>query len=162
MEYTLTFLTHDKFDFSNAQQGKLLGFIGIVSTVIQGGYVRRVKSRSGSRDKALVAQGMAGCALGLLSIAICAFKAEATGYSAPSWWLWAGSFGFAQGMAPKDTGKRLGDFRSAGQIGRALGPMLRAAVCYLIGAIAVAAITTVFVSTIPSTITRGAAKAKTS
>ncbi|KAJ1954638.1 hypothetical protein EC988_002326 [Linderina pennispora] len=189
MEYTLTFLTHDKFDFSNAQQGKLLGFIGIVSTVIQGGYVRRVKSRSGSRDKALVAQGMAGCALGLLSIAICAFKAETTGYSAPSWWLWAGSFGFAvasatvvnclnsmvslagsQGMAPKDTGKRLGDFRSAGQIGRALGPMFAcsvywlsgAAVCYLIGAIAVAAITTVFVSTIPSTITRGAAKAKTS
>ncbi|ORX65667.1 MFS general substrate transporter [Linderina pennispora] len=161
MEYTLTFLTHDKFDFSNAQQGKLLWLH------------RHCRA---SRDKALVAQGMAGCALGLLSIAICAFKAEATGYSAPSWWLWAGSFGFAvasatvvnclnsmvslagsQGMAPKDTGKRLGDFRSAGQIGRALGPMFAcsvywlsgAAVCYLIGAIAVAAITTVFVSTIP-------------
>ncbi|KAJ1950740.1 hypothetical protein FBU59_000539 [Linderina macrospora] len=188
MEYTLTFLTHDKFNFSNAQQGKLLGFIGIASTLIQGGYVRRVKSKAGNRDKALVAQGMAGCALGLFSTAICAFKAETTGYSTPSWWLWVGSFGFAiasatvvnclnsmvslagsQGVALKDTGKRLGDFRSAGQIGRALGPMFAcsvywlsgATVCYLTGAIAVVVITAVFVSTIPSAITQPAAKAKT-
>ncbi|KAJ1727309.1 hypothetical protein LPJ61_004640, partial [Coemansia biformis] len=53
MEYTLTFLTHDRFGFTNAQQGKLLGFIGITSTILQGGWVRRIKGQSAHRDKGL-------------------------------------------------------------------------------------------------------------
>ncbi|KAJ2008145.1 hypothetical protein GGI04_000191 [Coemansia thaxteri] len=179
MEYTLTFLTHDKFNFTNMQQGRLLGFIGITSTILQGGYVRRVKGRSGSQgDKALVTQGMVGCTLGLLSIAICCFNAKDDG---PSWWLWAGAVGFAVASATvvnclnsmvslagdspgesraggTDTGRRLGDFRSAGQIGRALGPVFAcsvywlagATVCYIVGAVAVAAITLTFVTGIPA------------
>ncbi|KAI7827714.1 major facilitator superfamily domain-containing protein [Kickxella alabastrina] len=166
MEYTLTFLTHDRFNFSNAQQGKLLGFIGITSTLLQGGYVRR--------RQILVAQGMAGCTLGLLSIALCCIKADAKDMLRPSWWLWAGALGFAVASATVvnclnsmvslvgaddgSTGRRLGDFRSAGQIGRALGPMFSctlywlagASTCYMVGAVAVAAITLAFVSVIPA------------
>ncbi|CAO3668175.1 unnamed protein product, partial [Umbelopsis vinacea] len=41
MEFTLVFLTFDVFDYTHMQQGKLLGFIGIMSSLIQGGYVRR-------------------------------------------------------------------------------------------------------------------------
>ncbi|KAJ1819300.1 hypothetical protein LPJ60_003849 [Coemansia sp. RSA 2675] len=178
MEYTLTFLTHDKFNFSNMQQGRLLGFIGITSTLLQGGYVRRVKGRAAGRgDKSLVAQGMVGCTLGLLSIALCCLSADKIGDGNPSWWLWAGAVGFAvasatvvnclnsmvslvgASQAPGDTGRRLGDFRSAGQIGRALGPVFAcsvywlsgAAVCYLVGAVAVSVITLVFVVAIPAT-----------
>ncbi|KAJ2783607.1 hypothetical protein GGI15_002522 [Coemansia interrupta] len=181
MEYTLTFLTHDKFNFSNAQQGKLLGFIGIVSTLLQGGYVRRVKGKSAHRDKSLVAQGMAGCAVGLLSIAMCCINADSKGEAAgqPSWWLWAGALGFAVASATvvnclnsmvslvgaaadgsaSSTGRKLGDFRSAGQIGRALGPMFAcslywlsgAASCYIVGTAAVAVITLTFVASIPAT-----------
>ncbi|KAI8325746.1 MFS general substrate transporter [Martensiomyces pterosporus] len=195
MEYTLTFLTHDKFDFSNAQQGKLLGFIGITSTLLQGGYVRRIKSKSAvNRDKSLVAQGMVGCAIGLLCIAICSYKAdravaaEGGGYATPSWWLWAGSLGFAMASATvvnclssmvslvggprsgSDTGKRLGDFRSAGQIGRALGPMFAcsvywisgAAACYFVGTVAVVIITGVFIATIPASTTTAQSAKKTS
>ncbi|KAJ1901063.1 hypothetical protein LPJ66_001033 [Kickxella alabastrina] len=174
MEYTLTFLTHDRFNFSNAQQGKLLGFIGITSTLLQGGYVRRVKGKSAHRDKSLVAQGMAGCTLGLLSITLCCIKADAKDVSRPSWWLWAGALGFSVASATVvnclnsmvslvgadngSTGRRLGDFRSAGQIGRALGPMFSctlywlagASTCYMVGAVAVAAITLAFVSVIPA------------
>ncbi|KAJ2840119.1 hypothetical protein FBU31_000570, partial [Coemansia sp. 'formosensis'] len=183
MEYTLTFLTHDKFNFSNMQQGRLLGFIGITSTLLQGGYVRRVKGKySGRGDKSLVTQGMVGCTLGLLSIALCCISADKSSDSSPSWWLWAGAVGFAvasatvvnclnsmvslagahqQTHAAGDTGKRLGDFRSAGQIGRALGPVFAcsvywlsgAAVCYLVGAVAVSVITVVFVAAIPATTT---------
>ena len=36
MEFTLTFLTFDQFDFTHVQQGKLLGFIGICSAFLQG------------------------------------------------------------------------------------------------------------------------------
>ncbi|KAJ2811352.1 hypothetical protein H4S07_002115 [Coemansia furcata] len=183
MEYTLTFLTHDKFNFSNMQQGRLLGFIGIMSTILQGGYVRRVKGRSSGRgDKSLVTQGMVGCTLGLLSIALCCISADKSSDTSPSWWLWAGAVGFAvasatvvnclnsmvslagahqQTQAAGDTGKRLGDFRSAGQIGRALGPVFAcsvywlsgAAVCYLVGAVAVSVITVVFVAAIPAATT---------
>ncbi|KAJ2803271.1 hypothetical protein H4R20_002959, partial [Coemansia guatemalensis] len=139
MEYTLTFLTHDLFHFTNAQQGKLLGFIGISSTLLQGGWVRRIKGKSAHRDKSLVARGMVSCALGLLCIARCCV--DGTKDSSPSWWLWAGALGFAVASATvvnclnsmvslvrasdasdEDTGRRLGNFRSAGQIGRALGP----------------------------------------
>ncbi|KAJ2741984.1 hypothetical protein GGI20_004799 [Coemansia sp. BCRC 34301] len=179
MEYTLTFLTHDKFSFSNMQQGRLLGFIGITSTILQGGYVRRVKGKSAGRgDKSLVMQGMVGCTLGLLSIALCCISADKSGSNNPSWWLWSGAMGFAVAsatvvnclnsmvslagasqQAAADTGKRLGDFRSAGQIGRALGPVFAcsvywlsgAAVCYLVGAVAVSVITMVFVAAIPAT-----------
>ncbi|KAJ2704419.1 hypothetical protein FB645_003271 [Coemansia sp. IMI 203386] len=182
MEYTLTFLTHDKFDFTNLQQGKLLGFIGIASTLLQGGYVRRVKGKSAHRDKSLVAQGMLGCTIGLLSIAFCCVthdksvdKPDAHG-TKPSMWLWIGALGFAMasatvvnclnsmvslvGVADRDTGRRLGDFRSAGQIGRALGPMFAcslywlsgATTCYLVGAVAVSVITLIFVALVPADI----------
>ncbi|KAJ1892151.1 hypothetical protein LPJ71_007494, partial [Coemansia sp. S17] len=144
-----------------------------------GGYVRRVKGKSAGRgDKSLVAQGMVGCTLGLLSIALCCISADKSSDGNPSWWLWAGAVGFAVASATVvnclnsmvslagasqqvagDTGKRLGDFRSAGQIGRALGPVFAcsvywlsgAAVCYLVGAVAVSVITLVFVAAIPVT-----------
>ncbi|KAJ2356791.1 hypothetical protein GGF43_001853 [Coemansia sp. RSA 2618] len=172
MEYTLTFLTHDKFQFTNAQQGKLLGFIGITSTLLQGGWVRRIKGKSAHRDKGLVARGMVCCALGLLCIAHCSRNTQASA-NAPSWTLWAGALGFAVASATvvnclnsmvslatrdRETGRRLGDFRSFGQIGRALGPvfacsvywLLGPATCYLIGAMAVAVISAVFIALVPT------------
>ncbi|KAJ1664103.1 hypothetical protein IW140_004317 [Coemansia sp. RSA 1813] len=177
MEYTLTFLTHDKFGFTNAQQGKLLGLIGITSTIIQGGYVRRIKSVGKTRDKSLVSQGMIGCAFGLFCIAFCCLKIQANDANAESW-LWAGALGLALASATVvnclnslvslvasssgqggDIGRRLGDFRSAGQIGRALGPMfacsvywlLGASTCYMAGAGAVTLIALVFIATVPTT-----------
>ncbi|KAJ2391780.1 hypothetical protein GGI23_005349 [Coemansia sp. RSA 2559] len=178
MEYTLTFLTHDKFGFTNAQQGKLLGFVGITSTLIQGGYVRRIKNKPSkkTRDKSLVSQGMVGCAFGLFSIAFCCLKIEANDANA-EWWLWCGAIGLALASATvvnclnslvslvanrsgggSDIGRRLGDFRSAGQIGRALGPMFAcsvywlsgAATCYMAGAAAVSLIALLFIVTVPA------------
>ncbi|KAJ2524252.1 hypothetical protein GGI11_000951 [Coemansia sp. RSA 2049] len=198
MEYTLTFLTHDKFGFTNAQQGRLLGFIGIASTLIQGGYVRRVKRKSQgepmpdgqkklrtqarTRDKALVSQGMVGCAAGLFCIALCCIRTDQTKHGAASAaaqrWLWAGALGLAlasatvvnclnslvslvantTGSSGSDIGRRLGDFRSAGQIGRALGPMFACSVywlsgastCYMVGSVAVLLVSLVFIATVPA------------
>lgn len=43
LEYTLTFLTHLRFNYNAAQQGKMLLFIGLLMAFFQGGLVRRVK-----------------------------------------------------------------------------------------------------------------------
>ncbi|KAJ2767899.1 hypothetical protein IWQ57_003764 [Coemansia nantahalensis] len=182
MEYTLTFLTHDRFGFSNMQQGKLLGFIGVVSTLLQGGWVRRVKGRSERRDRGLVATGMVACALGLLCVALCCTTPSAPGASPPLL-LWAGALGFAVASATvvnclnsivslvcsrADTGSRLGDFRSSGQIGRALGPVFACSVywllgpstCYFFGAAALAAVSAAFVAIVPATPVVGASPKK--
>jgi hypothetical protein len=67
MEFTLTFLTFHLLDFSHMQQGALLGYIGILSSLIQGGYVRRKANIVG--EKQMVLQGMAAAAIGLGCIA---------------------------------------------------------------------------------------------
>ncbi|EMP35550.1 Major facilitator superfamily domain-containing protein 10 [Chelonia mydas] len=44
LEYTLSFLTHQRFQFSIVmQQGKMFFFIGMTMAVIQGGYTRRIR-----------------------------------------------------------------------------------------------------------------------
>lgn len=43
LEFTLSFLVHNKFNYDSIQQGKMFLFIGICMTLIQGGYVRRIK-----------------------------------------------------------------------------------------------------------------------
>nr|XP_033806373.1 major facilitator superfamily domain-containing protein 10 isoform X2 [Geotrypetes seraphini] len=46
LEYTISFLTHQRFQFTRMQQGKMFFFIGITMAVIQGGYARRIKPGS--------------------------------------------------------------------------------------------------------------------
>ncbi|XP_033828596.1 major facilitator superfamily domain-containing protein 10 [Periophthalmus magnuspinnatus] len=43
LEFTLSFLTHQRFNFTSMQQGKMFFFIGVVMALIQGGYARRIK-----------------------------------------------------------------------------------------------------------------------
>ncbi|KAG0235388.1 hypothetical protein BGW42_005367 [Actinomortierella wolfii] len=68
MEFTLTFLTFHLFDFSHMQQGALLGYIGILSSLIQGGYVRRKAHKVG--EKRMAVQGIWAAAIGLGCIAL--------------------------------------------------------------------------------------------
>ena len=44
MEYALSFLVHDRLAFSRSDQGKMYCFVGIVMVLLQGGFVRRMKS----------------------------------------------------------------------------------------------------------------------
>lgn len=43
LEFTLSFLTHQRFKFTSMQQGKMFFFIGMIMAMIQGGYARRIK-----------------------------------------------------------------------------------------------------------------------
>ena len=55
LEFTLTFLTHLRFNFTSMDQGKMFLFIGILMAVVQGGYVRRIPP---GKEKAMVLRGL--------------------------------------------------------------------------------------------------------
>jgi len=161
VEFTLTFLTFDLFDWNNTQNGKLIGSIGIVSAALQGGYVRRALSRVG--ELKMARRGTFSCAVGLLLLAlvphftlsrpglafrllqaaaVCMAFTSATVVNS----LTAHAslqcddeepdFAAAEGGGerPVETtfarrpelakGQALGRFRSSGQLGRAIGPLL--------------------------------------
>lgn len=42
LEYSLSFLTHNRFHYTRMQQGKMYFFVGLIMAAVQGGYVHRV------------------------------------------------------------------------------------------------------------------------
>ncbi|RKP14224.1 major facilitator superfamily domain-containing protein [Piptocephalis cylindrospora] len=164
MEFTLTFLTFDAHGFTHGQQGALLCYMGILSALLQGGYVRRVAGKRVS-ERSLALQGIVSCTLGLLALAL-----SASTSLGGARWLWVGVTGVsvasatvvnafnalasassssAKGPAQdgeEKTGEVLGKIRSTGQLGRAFGPLLACGlywslgpiVCYTLGAILMA------------------------
>ncbi|GAA6010640.1 hypothetical protein JCM11491_003006 [Sporobolomyces phaffii] len=160
-EFTITFLTHNLFDFSNAQNGRLLGFIGILSSLLQGGYVRRASSTP-SKTFSLALSGIRMCQFSLLLLSSLPFlsgtrqnSTTAEPSRTPMVVLYLASAGLAyvsatvvnslNSLASLETdnddtrdakghderiekGKALGQFRSKGQLGRALGPLFATSV----------------------------------
>ncbi|KAH7929414.1 MFS general substrate transporter [Leucogyrophana mollusca] len=160
VEFTLTFLTFDLFDWSNRQNGALIGSIGIISALLQGGYVRR--AISGVGEGKMARRGVSSCAIGLVLLAIVpqfvssqptiairllqgaavcmAFTSATVVNSLTSF----ASLQCDEGV-DKDTGKptqehpelakgkALGQFRSSGQLGRAIGPLLACASYWTFG-----------------------------
>ncbi|KAI0092736.1 major facilitator superfamily domain-containing protein [Irpex rosettiformis] len=151
VEFTLTFLTFDLFDWNNKQNGALIGSIGIISALLQGGYVRRSMSKTG--EGIMARRGVSSCALGLAFLAL--VPLFVTNYTTTAvWFLRAAAVCQAFTSATvvnaltayaslqcdegvdEDTGKAkeehpdlakgkaLGRFRSSGQLGRAIGPLL--------------------------------------
>ncbi|TPX34669.1 hypothetical protein SmJEL517_g02703 [Synchytrium microbalum] len=142
MEFTLTFLVHDRFSFTHAQQGALLGFIGILSAFIQGGYVRRLGP---GHEGMLVVRGMVGCcaALVLLSIAnsVQVLYLSAVGFAFASGTVVTSLTSLASLACGKvemledgeGMGSALGRFRAYGQLGRSLGPVAACSAYWLLG-----------------------------
>lgn len=171
VEFTLTFLTFDLFDWSNTQNGKLIGSIGIISAVLQGGYVRRALTRVG--ELKMARRGTYSCAIGLVALAfvphftlsrprlafrllqgaaVCMAFTSATVVNAltahaslqcdeaPEDADAAAAQGIDGGKPLKAIqrpelakGQALGRFRSSGQLGRAIGPLLACASYWTFG-----------------------------
>lgn len=162
-EFTLTFLTYDLFSASNAQNGRLLSFIGILSALLQARYVRPRMAAKG--ELALATTGIFSCILALALLAIlpssyirsssprstsvlyasaaCLAYTSATVVSC----LTAAAAGCCDEDVPRDVdekgdqkddprlrrGRALGGYRSRGQLGRAIGPILASSVYWLLG-----------------------------
>jgi len=161
MEFTLTFLTFDLLDWNNKQNGMLIGSIGIISALLQGGYVRRATSKTG--EGVMARRGVSSCALGLallaifpryvsgsLTLSMRLLQAAAICMAFTSATVVNSLTAFAslqcdEGGFDKDTGKpveqhpqlvkgkALGHFRSSGQLGRAIGPLLACASYWTFG-----------------------------
>ena len=138
MEFTLTFLTFDRFGFSHGAQGQLLGFIGLSSALIQGLYVRKF-SRVYFHERTIAMQGILACGAGLLINGLFASHVVI---------LYLGCFCLAftsgtvvnsltalasMGRDHSTLGQRLGVFRSFGQLGRSLGPLVFCSLYWILG-----------------------------
>jgi len=129
MEFTLTFLAVERFDFSPAQNGGMFVFIGFILILVQGGIVRRLASPVGEKRLAL-----AGLGFGVAAFIALAFPA-------PLGWFFLAlaALAFSIGLVSPtlsalvslytneaDQGSALGVFRSAGSLARAIGPVVAA------------------------------------
>ena len=143
LEFTLTFLTHQRFSFTSKQQGILFLYIGLVMMVVQGGCTRRVKLGS---EKRLTIMGIFSVILSMFVVA----------FSSSIFLLYVGLFLYSFGAATvipclttmfshhssdSESGEMVGVFRSAGALARAIGPAITcflywtfgSTICYCIG-----------------------------
>lgn len=130
----------------------LIGSIGIISALLQGGYVRRATSKIG--EGVMARRGVYSCVLGLIFLtilpiyvstnltlsrrllqlaAVCMAFTSATVVNSltafASLQCDEGGFDTTTGKPAKGhpllaKGKALGEFRSSGQLGRAVGPLI--------------------------------------
>ncbi|QIW99034.1 hypothetical protein AMS68_004552 [Peltaster fructicola] len=123
MEFSLPFMTYDLFSYEAKQSGKLLGYIGLVASLMQGALVRRM------HPLRVVQTGVISCAAAFFLLSQLtterALYGAATLLAVTSSTVVTGlnslsSFEAAQ----NERGERLGNHRSFGQAGRALGPIL--------------------------------------
>ncbi len=132
MEFTLTFLARDRFDYTSQDNVWIFLYVGLLMAIVQGGVVRRLAPKLG--EKPLLAAGLLMVIPGLFILGIA---------GAPLW-MYAGLgllgvggalanpslTGLASLYAPEQRqGELLGVFRSLGSLARAVGPLL-AAVLY--------------------------------
>ncbi|PHH74914.1 hypothetical protein CDD80_2750 [Ophiocordyceps camponoti-rufipedis] len=122
MESSLSFMTYELFAFSSGKNGRLLGFIGLVASVLQGGVTRRMPPLTSIRVgvvaclASFVLLGRINTVGGLYAAATCLATTSATvvtGLNALS------SFDASE----DERGSKLGILRSWGQLGRGLGPV---------------------------------------
>ncbi|KAM9329487.1 major facilitator superfamily domain-containing protein 10 [Gastrophryne carolinensis] len=136
LEYTISFLTHQRFHFNSMQQGKMFFFIGITMALIQGGYARRIKpgNEVKAAKRALIllipAFLLIGWANGLMMLGFgLLFYSFAAAIVVPCLTSLVSTHGLAS-----QKGTVMGILRSLGALARALGPVLSATLYWVAAA----------------------------
>jgi len=135
MEFTLTFLTHLRFNFTSIQQGRMFLFIGTIMALLQGGVVRRIKPGS-EKTAALWALllivpsfAIVGSSESMLSLYTgLALYAFSTAFVVPCITTLVSQYG-----EPHQKGIIMGVFRSLGALGRAVGPVFGSLLYWSLG-----------------------------
>ncbi|KAH7158013.1 major facilitator superfamily domain-containing protein [Dactylonectria estremocensis] len=132
MESSLSFMTYELFSFTSGKNGRLLGYVGLVASILQGGVTRRLPPLLSVRIGVLaclasfILLSQVSSIGGLYLAATCLAMTSATvvtGLNALS------SFEAHQ----DERGNKLGMLRSWGQLGRGLGPILFTSVYWWAG-----------------------------
>lgn len=148
MEFSLPFMTYDLFQYTSAKNGRLLGYVGLVASILQGGVTRHMPPLLSVRI------GVTSCllAFSLLSNirSVGSLYLAVTCLATTSATVVSGLNTLSSLEASEDErGGKLGILRSWGQLGRGLGPILFTSVywwagreiAYGMGALGVAGVT---------------------
>ncbi|XP_070540246.1 major facilitator superfamily domain-containing protein 10-like [Ptychodera flava] len=143
LEFTLTFLVHNRFQYTSMEQGKMFLFIGVIMALVQGGYSRRVPQGA---EKKVALRGMLILVPAFIIIAFASSQAVlyiglalfsfASATVVPCMTTMVSSYGNAD-----QKGTVVGIFRSLGALARAVGPVAASTIywsigsefCYMIG-----------------------------
>ena len=132
MEFSLPFMTYDLFGYSSAMNGRLLGYVGLVASILQGGVTRRLPPLLSVRI-GVVACLVAFALLGRIST-VPALYLAATCLATTSATVVTGLNALSSFEANEgERGGKLGILRSWGQLGRGLGPVLFTSVYWWAG-----------------------------
>ncbi|KAB5560077.1 major facilitator superfamily domain-containing protein [Coniochaeta sp. 2T2.1] len=147
MEFSLPFMTFDLFSYTSGNNGRLLGYVGLVASVLQGGATRRLPPLTSVR------LGVASC---LVAFILLGSISSSGGLYLAATFLAITSATVVMGLNALSSfeanegerGGKLGILRSWGQIGRGLGPVLFTSVywwagrevAYRIGALGIAGV----------------------
>ncbi|KAI1391968.1 MFS general substrate transporter [Hypoxylon trugodes] len=148
MEFSLPFMTYDLFQYNSAQNGRLLGYVGLIASILQGGVTRRLPPLLTVQigvSACLVAFVLLGRISTVGSLYLAATCLATTSATVVSGLNTLSSFEASEG----ERGGKLGILRSWGQLGRGLGPILFTSVywwagrevAYGAGALGIAAVT---------------------
>lgn len=132
MEFSLPFMTYDLFQYNSAQNGRLLGFVGLVASILQGGVTRRLPPLLTVRigvSACLLAFALLGRISTVGSLYLAATCLATTSATVVSGLNTLSSFEASEG----ERGGKLGILRSWGQLGRGLGPILFTSVYWWAG-----------------------------
>ncbi|KAI3327227.1 MFS general substrate transporter [Xylariaceae sp. AK1471] len=132
MEFSLPFMTYDLFQYTAANNGRLLGYIGLVASILQGGVTRRLPPLLTVRIgvvACLVAFAILTRASTVRSLYVAATCLATTSATVVSSLNTLASFE----AGADERGGKLGILRSWGQLGRGLGPILFTSVYWWAG-----------------------------
>lgn len=132
MESSLSFMTYELFSFTSGRNGRLLGYVGLVASILQGGVTLRLPPLLSVRIGTLaclasfILLGQVTTIGGLYLAATCLAITSAT--------VVTGLNALSSFEAHEDErGNKLGMLRSWGQLGRGLGPILFTSVYWWAG-----------------------------
>ena len=132
MEFSLPFMTYDLFGYTSARNGRLLGYMGLVASLLQGGVTRRLSPLLSVRI------GVVSCLLALFLLAridtVGGLYAATTLLAVTTATVVTGLNALSSFEAGEDErGGKLGNLRSWGQLGRGIGPLLFTSVYWWAG-----------------------------
>ncbi|KAI0425003.1 major facilitator superfamily domain-containing protein [Xylaria sp. FL1042] len=132
MEFSLPFMTYDLFQYTSAKNGRLLGYIGLVASILQGGVTRRLPPLLTVRIG--VGACLAAFAILTRTHTVGTLYIAATCLATTSATVVSGLNALASFEASaSERGGKLGILRSWGQLGRGLGPILFTSVYWWAG-----------------------------
>lgn len=132
MEFSLPFMTYDLFGYTAALNGRLLGFMGLVASILQGGITRRLPPLLSIRI------GMVACLIALFMLAkvdtVTGLYVATSLLAVTTATVVTGLNALSSFEAGEDErGGKLGNLRSWGQLGRGVGPLLFTSVYWWAG-----------------------------